>query len=304
MPVAVEACHMVRPEVGASVQRRDLTGTTALVTGATGGVGREVALALGRLGADVLVHGRDRDRGERVANELRELGSDTSFFQAEYTDVDEVERLAERVHGRVDELDVLVNNAGAHFDDGRLTRLGVERTFHANHLSPFLLTNRLRDAIPPGWRVVTVASEVHRRATLDFDDVTAVEDYDGLDAYGRSKLANVLFARELARRSVGLTSVSCHPGFVPATGIWRNASLPVRALMWVLSAVPRLVTLGRVDTPSSAAVTPTYLAATERESGENGAYFRDCSPVEPSPAATDDPLAERLWAWSAERVGL
>jgi NAD(P)-dependent dehydrogenase (short-subunit alcohol dehydrogenase family) len=295
---------MVRPEVGGSVQHRDLAGTTALVTGATRGVGREVALALGRLGADVLVHGRNRDRGERVVSDLRGLGSESAFLRAEYTDLDEVETLADRVRGRVDELDVLVNNAGAHFDDGELTDVGVERTFHANHLAPFLLTNRLRDLLPSGGRVVTVASEVHRRATLDLEDVTTVGDYDGFDGYARSKLANVLFARELARRSPGLSSASCHPGFVPATGIWRNAPLPVRALMWVLSAVPRSVTFGRVDTPSSAAVTPTYLATTEREASENGAYFRDCTPVEPSPEATDDALAERLWEWSAERVGV
>ncbi|WP_232701501.1 SDR family NAD(P)-dependent oxidoreductase [Halobacterium wangiae] len=295
---------MVRPEVGASVQHRDLEGATALVTGATGGVGREVALALGRLGADVHVHGRNADRGERVASDLRGLGADASFFLAEYTDLDQVETLAERVRDRVDELDVLVNNAGAHFDEGRLTDLGVERTFHANHLAPFLLTNRLRDVLASGGRIVTVSSEVHRRASLDFEELTAVDAYEGLDAYARSKLANVLFARELARRTDDLTSVSCHPGFVPATGIWRNAPLPVRAVMLVLSAVPRSLTFGRVDTPSSAAVTPTFLAATDREDGENGAYFRDCAPVEPSPEASDDALAERLWEWSAQRVSL
>ena len=295
---------MVRPEVGASVHHRDLAGTTALVTGATGGVGREVALALGRLGADVLIHGRDRDRGERVASDLRGLGSESSFVQAEFTDLGQVETLAERVRGRVAELDVLVNNAGAHFDDGELTDLGVERTFHANHLAPFLLTNRLRDAMASDGSVVTVASEVHRRATLDLDEVTTVEGYDGFDGYARSKLANVLFGRELARRSEGVTSVSCHPGFVPSSGLWRNAPLPVRSLMAVLSAVPRRLTFGYVDSPSSAAMTPTFLAATERPDSENGAYVRDCRPVEPSAEATDDALAERLWEWSAERVGL
>ena len=295
---------MVRPEVGASVRHRDLSGTTALVTGATSGVGREVALALARLSADVLVHGRDRDRGERVASDLRGLGSESSFVQAEFTDIDQVETLAERVRGRVDGLDVLVNNAGAHFDDGELTDLGVERTFHANHLAPFLLTNRLRDAMSSDGSVVTVASGVHRRATLDLGDVTTVEGYDGFDGYARSKLANVLFSRELARRADGLTSVSCHPGFVPSSGLWRNAPLPVRGLMAVFSAVPRQFTFGHVDSPSSAAITPTFLAAAERPASENGAYFRDCRPVEPSPQATDDALAGRLWEWSAERVGL
>jgi NAD(P)-dependent dehydrogenase (short-subunit alcohol dehydrogenase family) len=301
MPLVVERAGMVRPEVAASVRDRDLEGATALVTGATGGVGREVALALGRLGADVYVHGRDRDRGERVASRLRERGSDAQFFRADYLDLSQVEALAERVTGRVDDLDVLVNNAGAHFDDGALTDVGVERTFHANHLAPFLLTNRLGDVLD-GGRVVTVASEVHRRAGLDLEAVESVADYDGFDAYARSKLANVLFTRELARRTDDATANACHPGFVPSSGLWRNASLPVRAVMRVLSAVPRRLTFGVVDSPASAAATPTYLAAGGADA--DGAYFRDCERVDPASEATDDDLAERLWAWSAERVDL
>ncbi|MFB6270134.1 MAG: SDR family NAD(P)-dependent oxidoreductase, partial [Halobacterium sp.] len=136
---------MVAPEVAASVNDRDCSETTALVTGATSGVGREVALALGRLGADVYVHGRDRERGEEVASRLRGLGAESRFFRADFLDLAQVRNLAERVAGRVDDLDVLVNNAGAHFDAGGLTDAGVERTFHANHLAPFLLTDRLLD---------------------------------------------------------------------------------------------------------------------------------------------------------------
>lgn len=293
---------MVQPEVGASVKDRDLSGTTALVTGATSGVGREVALALGRLGSDVLIQGRSRERGEGVANELRELGADARFFRAEYTDLAQVENLAERIAGRVDELDVLVNNAGTHFDEGELTDLGVERTFHANHLAPFLLTNRLRDSLAIDARIVTVASEVHRRAELDLDAVDSVDRYDGFAAYSRSKLANVLFTRELARRLDGPTANACHPGFVPSSGLWRSASLPVRVLMRVLSVVPRQLTLGYVDTSASAAITPTYLAATDVD--EDGAYFRDCQPVDVAKPARDDKLAEALWAWSADRVDL
>ncbi|MFB6072375.1 MAG: SDR family NAD(P)-dependent oxidoreductase [Halobacterium sp.] len=289
----------MRPEVGASVQHRDRSGTTALVTGATSGVGRELAFALGRLGADVLVHGRDREAGEAVAAELRETGSEASFLRADYADLDQVENLAERVRGRVDGLDVLVNNAGAHADDGRIADSGVEWTLHVNHLAPFLLTNRLREDLA-GGRVVTVASEVHRRADLDLAGAASVDGYDGFDAYARSKLANVLFARELARRDDDVASVACHPGFVPSSGLWRNASLPVRAVMRVLSAVPRGLTFGYVDSPASAAVTPTYLAA--GEDLEDGAYYRDCRVVEPADPATDDDLADRLWEWSADRV--
>jgi NAD(P)-dependent dehydrogenase (short-subunit alcohol dehydrogenase family) len=293
---------MVRPEVAASLQDRDCSGTTALVTGATSGVGREVALALGRLGADVYVHGRDRERGEETASQLRELGADSRFLRADFLDLTQVENLAERVAGRVDHLDVLVNNAGAHFDDGELTEAGVERTFHANHLAPFLLTNRLLDAIPEHGRIVTVASEIHRRASLDLDAVATTTGYDGFDAYGRSKLANVLFTRELARRVDDPTATSCHPGFVPGSGLWRNAPFRVSAVMRVLSVVPRRLTFGVVDSAGSAAATPTYLAATDVDA--DGAYFKDCQPVDPAEQATDDDLAKRLWEWSADRVGL
>jgi NAD(P)-dependent dehydrogenase (short-subunit alcohol dehydrogenase family) len=290
----------MRPEDGASVRHRDLTGQTALVTGATSGVGREVSLALGRLGADVLVHGRDRARGEAVASDLRSLGSEAEFLQADFTDLDAVANLAESVRERTDDLDVLVNNAGAHFDEGWLTDAGVEATVHVNHLAPFALTAALRDYLADDGRVVTVASEVHRRADLDVNSLDSLDDYDGFAAYSRSKLANVLFTRELSRRLDGPEAVACHPGFVPDSGLWRNSSLPVRAAMRVFSLLPRTLTFGKVDTAASAAVTPTFLAAVETV--ENGAYYRDCQPVEPVDAARDDDLAAELWAWSEEQV--
>lgn len=291
----------MRPEDGASVRHRDCTGQTALVTGATSGVGREVALALGRLGADVLVHGRDRERGDTVASDLRDLGADSEFLRADFADLDAVDSLADAVRDRTGELDVLVNNAGAHFDDGWVTDAGVEATFHVNHLAPFALTTALSDHLADAGRVVTVASEVHRRADLDLDDVTAVgEDYDGFAAYSRSKLANVLFTREFARRLDGPEAVTCHPGFVPDSGLWRNSSLPVRAAMRVFSLLPRPLTFGRVDTAASAAVTPTFLAAAGDV--QSGAYYRDCQPEEPAEPARDDDLAASLWAWSETRV--
>lgn len=290
----------MRPEDGASLHHRDLTGTTALVTGATSGVGREVALALGRLGARVLVHGRDRERGEAVADELRDVGADPLFLCADFADLDAVADLTEEVREHTDGLDVLVNNAGTHFDDGWVTDAGVEATFHVNHLAPFALTTRLRSHLADDGRVVTVASEVHRRGDLVFEDLRTSEDYDGFAAYARSKLANVLFARELDRRWDGPEAVACHPGFVPDSGLWRNSSLPVRAAMTVFSLVPRPLTFGRVDTAASAAVTPTFLAAAETV--ERGAYYRDCEPVTPSEQARDDDLAARLWTYSEDVV--
>src|SRR6056297_1717203 len=135
------------PEQRAGVTNRDLSGTRALVTGSTSGIGRQTALSLARLGADVIVHGRDADAGAAVVDELRAVGSDARFVQADFADVEAVRELADTVKNDTDELDVLVNNAGGMFRDGRLTDLGVEYTFHVNHLAPFLLTTELLDHV-------------------------------------------------------------------------------------------------------------------------------------------------------------
>lgn len=295
-----------RAEVLAGIPDVDLTGATALVTGATSGVGREVALALGRLGARVLVHGRDPERGRAVTEALRNDGAEPVLFRADFTDQSTVRGLADAVRQHTDDLDVLVNNAGAHYQGGWLTEDGVEATFAVNHLAPFLLTNLLKELLD-GGRVVTVASAVHERAgraDLTRKAVTTVSDYDGLDAYGRSKLANVLFTREFARRFDTPTATCCHPGVVPGSGLWRNASLPVKTGVRVLDRLPQVLVGRFVDTPAQAAATPVYLAASPDVADADGEYFSDCEPVEPSRAALDDDLARRVWELSADVVGL
>ncbi|NHN42683.1 SDR family NAD(P)-dependent oxidoreductase [Halorubellus sp. JP-L1] len=288
---------MTRPEAVAGVGDADLDGTTAFVTGATHGVGRETALALGRLGARVLVHGRDRTAGRALANELRELDAEPVFVRADFADPDAPGELADAVAERVDELDVLVNNAGAHFDGPSLVD-GVERTFRVNHLAPFELTRELLPDLSSGGRVVTVASAIHERATaadLEIDAVTDVDDYDGFRAYARSKLANVLFSRELAARHPDKLVNCLHPGFVPGSELWREASLPVSVLMRGLSVLPAFVLERIVDTPRTAAATSVYLAAAD-DYDVTGEYFSNCSPKMPSEAARDDALAAELWA--------
>lgn len=297
---------MTRPEVGAGVADVDLSGQTILVTGATSGVGRETALALARLGARVLVHGRDRERGAAVVEALQRAGSpDPLFFAADFRSLADVRALAEEIRDHTATLDVLVNNAGAHFREGGLTQEGIERTFAVNHLAPFLLTNELLETIPPEGRIVTVASEVHRRADpIDLDDVRTIADYDGFEAYARSKLANVLFTRELARRLDDRTANCCHPGFVPGSGIWRDSGLPLRGFMTVLSFVPSWLTGGVVESPAEAAQTSVYLAASPAVEDVTGEYFVDCEAVEPAPPARDLEAQRDLWAASAEMVGL
>lgn len=294
-----------RPEVGAGVSDADLTGRTALVTGATGGIGREVGLAIARLGARVLVHGRDRERGDALVDGLASAGSpDPAFHRADFTDRPAVEALADWTHQRTDRLDILVHNAGAHFHRGALTDDGIERTVAVNHLAPFVLTARLADRLAAEGRIVVVSSGTHRRVGLDLDAFTDVSGYDGLDTYSRSKLANVLFVRALARRLDGPIVNALHPGFIPHTGIWRDAPWYVRAAVGLLARLPRPLAPGFVETPATGAETVVYLAAADAIDAVSGAYFRDCERVEPSVTARDDDLAERLWAESERLTGV
>jgi NAD(P)-dependent dehydrogenase (short-subunit alcohol dehydrogenase family) len=287
---------MTRPEVVANVEDVGLHGTTVFVTGATHGVGRETALALGRLGARVLIHGRDRTAGRAVANDLRELDADPIFLRADFADPDAPSELADAVAERIDDLDVLINNAGAHFDGPSLVD-GVERTFRVNHLAPFDLTRSLLPAMADDARIVTVASAVHTRATaadLTTDAVTTVDDYDGFQAYARSKLANVLFSRELARHHPTKRINACHPGFVPASQLWRNAAFPVSILMPTLAYLPSFLLERVADTPETAAATSVYLAAAD-DYDVTGEYFDNCDVATPSETARDDDLALDLW---------
>jgi NAD(P)-dependent dehydrogenase (short-subunit alcohol dehydrogenase family) len=294
-----------RAEVGAGVADVDMSGRTVLVTGATSGIGRETALALGRLGARVLVHGRDRERGAAVADALAAVGADAAFHRADFASLDAVRGLADAVRADGDGLDVLVNNAGGYFTDGRLTDAGVEYTFAVNHLAPFLLTNLLAPTLErAGGRVVTVSSEAHRAAgSLSLAGLRDVADYAGWEAYCRSKLANVLFVRELARRYDAGPANALHPGTVPGSAFFRHLPGPVRAALGVYAALPEPL---QVFTKSVAegAETSVYLAASPDARDVTGEYFEDCGVATPSRAARDDRAARRLWAWSVEAAGL
>ncbi|WP_232688337.1 SDR family NAD(P)-dependent oxidoreductase [Halobacterium zhouii] len=296
---------MTLPEARAGVQDVDLSESTVFVTGATSGIGRETALALARLGATVHIHGRDEEDGLSVRDDLRDLGSESVFYRADFASRSAVRDLAADVAGRVDELDVLVNNAGAHFDEGHLVWDGAEATFAVNHLAPFVLTHDLREVLAADGRVVTTASEVHRRASAsEFENVQSVEDYDGFDAYARSKLANVMFTAGLARRLDDQTANCFHPGFVPGSGLWRNAPLLVRAGTRLAYVLPAALTGGVTDTSRSAARNAVYLAASPDVADVTGAYFDDCERTPPSSAASDVLAQRDLWAKSEELAGV
>jgi retinol dehydrogenase-14 len=279
-----------------------MRGKTILITGATNGIGLEAAVALARAGARVVMVGRDAGRSEAaVAEVMARSGShDVSHLLCDFSSQAAVRALAGEVLRRCDRLDVLVNNAGAVNKTRRLTVDGIEMTFAVNHLGYFLLTNLLRDLLVQSApaRVVTVASIGHRRGTLDFGDLGYQRGYQIMRAYTRSKLANVLFAAELARRlaGTGVTSNSLHPGRV-ATNIWSGAPTWAKPLIQVLLRPFML-------TPEQGGATIVQLAASPDLEGVTGEYFENGVAVPPAPLAQDEALAKRLWDVSAQMVGL
>ena len=285
------------PEGRAGVADVDCTGTRALVTGSTSGIGRAAAVALGRLGATVIVHGRNRDAGAAVVDELDDVGAEATFVEADFADPDAVRGLAAAVRDETDGLDLLLNNAGGFFREGRLTDLGVERTFHVNHLSPFLLTAELLDHLREGARVVTTASAAHRGAELDLDRTRSVDRFSGTWAYSHSKLANVLFAAELARRLSAAdragTSNSLHPGAIPGSGFSRFLPGPIPDLVRLFDSVPGVTSV------ADGAAALLFLGVSPRTVGVSGRYFSGRDPATPSDAARSPDAARRLWERSA-----
>ncbi|WP_254838021.1 SDR family NAD(P)-dependent oxidoreductase [Natronomonas marina] len=290
------------PETKAGIEDVDLSGRTALVTGSTSGLGREAALSLGRLGADIVVHGRDRDAGQRVVDDLEAVGADARFVAADFERPEEVSALAETVREEVGELAVLCNNAGGLFQDNSETDLGVERTFHINHLSPYQLTAELLPALSPGARVITTASVGHRIATLNLDRLAALTGLSPWAAYCRSKLANILFANELARRLVAagrnVTSNSLHPGIVPGSEFSRALPAPAPQIGELVGEFPT------TDSVEDGAATIVYLAASEAVEGVTGKYFARCRERRPAPDAVDAEAQRKLWTRSAELLGI
>lgn len=278
-----------------------LHGKTCLVTGATSGIGLVTAAALAGLGARVVITGR---RPARLDDALRSIqarhpDAEVHALLADFADLAQVERLAGDFILRFERLDVLVNNAGAYYNRRHPTHYGeLERTLVVNHLAPFLLTlrllDRLRHSAPA--RVVNVASGAHAYDQMNFDDLGFRRGYIGMKAYARSKLANLLFTYELARRlqGSGVTVNAMHPGQV-ATDIWRTNFFLIGPL---LKGLIRLTGL----TPEQGADTLIYLAASPEVEGMSGQYFYHRKPVRSSPLSYDQGVAQRLWQLSEQLV--
>jgi retinol dehydrogenase 12 len=281
-----------------------MDGRVCLVTGATSGIGLETAVGLARMGATVVVHGRTTERAESAANNVRRRagGVMVEAVAADLSALDAVRGLADEVRSRFAGLRVLVNNAGVVSVRRQLTADGYELTFAVNHLAPFLLTNLLLDTLASSntdngkARVVTVASEAHRAATIDFANLQGERSYGGLNAYNTSKLCNILFTLELARRldDRGITANCLHPGVILSTGLWDVG--------WFLR-IPTMALAPLFRGARRGAETSIYLASSPELAETSGAYFSDSRLARASDAAFDAESARRLWELSEQLTG-
>lgn len=272
---------------------------TSLVTGATSGIGLATAQGLAVEGYRVLMVGRNRQRGEAALERVRSgaVGPDPELLLADLGVQASVRTLAAEILRRADRLDVVVHNAGLTMGRHMLTPDGVETTFAVNHLAPFLLhqllTERIVESAPS--RIVTVASDAHRRGRIELDNLNGERRWSSWGAYCQSKLANVLWTNELARRleGAGVTANSMHPGVV-ATGFGRQGSLAVRLFFRLFSWT--------LVSPEKGADTVLYLATAPAVEGISGRYWQQRRTVQPSPAALNRTLAAALWQRSEELV--
>jgi len=268
-----------------------------IVTGASSGIGKATALELARRGATVTLVCRNSGRAEAARNEIRTATGNKAVevLLADLSSQAEIRRLAQELLDRYPQIHVLINNAGVLNRKRTTTVDGIETVFAVNHLAYFLLTHLLleRLTISESARVINVASDAHRWGNLDFTDLQNARRYRALRVYGQSKLCNILFTRELARRIMGTkVTVNClHPGGV-ATGLgWNNG-------WWAVLIAKALQPFFR--TPEQGADTAVYLATSPAAAAVSGKYFYNRREIQPSPAAQDDEAAKRLWQISAE----
>src|SRR5215813_1502154 len=278
-------------------------GKVVVITGATSGIGQVAAEKLAEMGARIVQVARDRERGEAAMRRLRERSSaEHSIWYADLSRLREMRRVAAEIAEAEPRIDVLINNAGAIFSARQVTEDGLERTFALNHMSYFMLAHGLRDRLVASGpaRIVNTASDAHEPFTLDFDDLQSEKAYQSnfwewmrwggpaFKVYGRSKLCNVLFTRELARRLVGtgVTANSLHPGFVAT----RFGDQTQGLLSFGIRFAKRFAI-----TPERGAETLVYLASSPEVNGVTGEYFYKCRPATPNEEARDDAKAKRLW---------
>jgi NAD(P)-dependent dehydrogenase (short-subunit alcohol dehydrogenase family) len=277
-------------------------GKVVVITGATSGIGQVAAERLAAMGARLVLVARDRARGAAALSRLLERGPGLAH-QVHYADLSSVadtKRVAAEIAAAEPRIDVLINNAGALFNTRRVTADGLELTFATNHVAYAVLTHGLRERLVAGApsRVINTASDAHRGARLAFDDLQAARGYSGFKVYGRSKLCNILYTRELARRwaGTGVTANSLHPGFV-ATRFGDQSG-------GYFSYVVRVAKLFAAISPEKGAETLVYLASSPEVAVISGGYFYKCALAQPTREAQDDAAARRLWSETERLAGI
>jgi NAD(P)-dependent dehydrogenase (short-subunit alcohol dehydrogenase family) len=285
---------------------QEMKGKVVVITGATSGIGQMTAEKLSGLGARIVQVARNRGRGEEALKRLRKCAPDVvhSIYYADLSRLSEMKRVGSEIAMAEPRIDVLINNAGAMFGSLQLAEDGLERTFALNHMAYFVLTHGLRERLMASApaRVVNTASDAHAVAALDFNDLQSVDAYrssnilewlrfggPGFKVYGRSKLCNILFTRELARRLAGsgVTANSLHPGFVAT----RFGDQTGGVISFGIRIGKRFAL-----SPQQGSETLVYLASSPDLVGVTGKYFHKCLPVAPSKEAQDDADQQRLWA--------
>jgi NAD(P)-dependent dehydrogenase (short-subunit alcohol dehydrogenase family) len=279
-----------------------MTGKTVLITGGTGGLGKAAAIGLASMGARVGITGRDRTRAERAATEIKaESGNPVvDVFVADLSSQGEIRRMADEVLSAYPRLDVLVNNVGGFWAHRHMTSDGLEHTFALNHLASFLLTSLLLERLMASApaRVVTVSSGAQSMGKIDFDDLMGEQEYSGQRAYTQSKLANVMFTHELARRldGTGVTANALHPGMTNTSFSAEDPSRSMAPVVFVVRPFMRSAKKG--------SETVVYLASSSAVEGVTGSYYANRKAKKSNPSSYDREVTARLWQVSANLVGL
>jgi len=277
-----------------------MNGKTVLITGANSGIGKAVATALAGLGAHVVMSSRSRKRGERAQSEIiRKSGNErVDLLIADLSSREGIQGLADSYRNSYDRLDVLINNAAILTSSRRVAPDGYEMQFFVNHVAYFMLTNLLIDMLRASApsRIVNIASTAHSSGTLDFDDLQSEHNYKGWKTYANTKLANVVFTYELARRleGSGIDANCVHPGVIH-TNLLRNYSMVLNLLFHALQFF--------FKKPEEGAATPVYVASSPELEGVAGRYFRNSAPMDTTEESNDRDVQQRLWDASEEISG-
>jgi len=270
-----------------------MKGRTCLITGATDGIGKESAIELAKKGYNLILIGRNKEKGNKVTEEIRKIAEDIDidYFTADLMLMKEVARVADEVRAKYDKIDILINNVGAYFAFRGTTEEGFERTFALNHLGYFLLTEKLLDLVQASGyaRIVNVSSSAHYGIDFEFDNIHGEKKYKGFDAYKKSKLANVMFTYELAKRieKKGITANCLHPGFV-ATKFGNNNNFLWRFFIGFAKMMMAI-------SVNDGAKTTVYLACSDEVENTTGRFFANCEVKKGSSKAKNEEHNQKLW---------